>query len=132
MRVKYLANTHFSYNLSNNELSGGSKVWKGILSLRSLLNEGVRWMVGNGKKIRFWKDKWLGGKPLIYNKFSGLQEPLKRLVGEKVGDYLNIHKNWKSLSTTRIASREDTLVKELEEMLNSYKMPLFIQDDKVI
>ena len=72
MRAKYLVNTHFNYNLSNNELFGGSKFWKGILSSRSLLREGVRWMVGNGQKIRFWEDNWLGEKSLTHSKFCDL------------------------------------------------------------
>ena len=50
MRAKYLANMHFNYNLNNNDLLGGSKVWKGILSSRPLLRKGVIWRVRNGKK----------------------------------------------------------------------------------
>lgn len=53
MRAKYLANTHFRYNLFNNDLPNGSKVWNNILKNRSLLGKEVRLLVGNGKKIRF-------------------------------------------------------------------------------
>jgi hypothetical protein len=28
---------------------------------------GYRWKVGNGGKIKFWKDKWLGGLVWLYS-----------------------------------------------------------------
>ena len=34
-------------------------IWSSILAARDTLNEGLRWKVGDGKSIRFWKDKWL-------------------------------------------------------------------------
>lgn len=53
MKAKYLANNHFRYNLINNDLPSGSKIWNSILKNRALLRKGVRWLVGNGKRIRF-------------------------------------------------------------------------------
>ena len=33
--------------------------WRSILSAQSIVRQGVRWRVGNGKDIRIWGDKWL-------------------------------------------------------------------------
>ena len=53
MKAKYLSNIHLRYNLLNNDLLSGSKIWNSILKNRALLRKGVRWLVGNGKRIRF-------------------------------------------------------------------------------
>lgn len=36
-----------------------SFVWKGILALRQLLEEGMTWRVGDGSNIIVWQDPWL-------------------------------------------------------------------------
>lgn len=33
--------------------------WKSIIAAKDLINQGVRWCVGNGMNIKVWKDKWL-------------------------------------------------------------------------
>jgi len=33
--------------------------WRSIFNARGVLEGGIRWRVGNGEKIRIWKDKWL-------------------------------------------------------------------------
>ena len=40
-------------------LGTGSEVWKGILHGLELIKKGVIWRVGNGTKIRTWRDPWL-------------------------------------------------------------------------
>ena len=39
---------------------------------------GYRWKVGNGRKIRFWEDNWLGSSSLIIQFW-----PIYRIVNEK-------------------------------------------------
>lgn len=39
---------------------GGSWGWHSILQGRDFLRAEGRWLVGNGKDIKVWKDKWLG------------------------------------------------------------------------
>lgn len=36
-----------------------SLVWKSILAARDLIERGLRWRVGDGKKIKIWEDRWL-------------------------------------------------------------------------
>ena len=35
-----------------------SFAWRSIWSAQSLISDGVKWQVGNGKHINIWKDKW--------------------------------------------------------------------------
>ncbi|KAL0000259.1 hypothetical protein SO802_019861 [Lithocarpus litseifolius] len=36
-----------------------SYVWRCLLAAQSIVNQGMRWQVGDGKNIRIWKDKWI-------------------------------------------------------------------------
>ena len=74
----------------------------------------------------------MGGKPIIYNKFSGLQEPIKSNVGTKVEDYIDDQRKWKQLSTLDIPNRKDLFVKDLEEMMCHHTLPIHAQWDEVI
>ena len=89
MKVKYLSNSLFTWNLFNNDLLGGSKIWMNIVKSRSLLREGTRWIVRNGHSIIFWEDNWMGGKPLVFKKFKILMELLKEDMARKVEDYID-------------------------------------------
>jgi hypothetical protein len=39
-------------------------MWANLLKIRNLYLQGRKFLVGNGKKILFWKDRWLYDKPL--------------------------------------------------------------------
>lgn len=41
-----------------------SIIWRGVVWGAELLRKRLRWMVGNGKIVAFWKDVSLGEKPL--------------------------------------------------------------------
>ena len=97
MKAKYLSNSLFTHNIFNNDLWGGSKIWMNIVKSRGILREGVRWIMGNGKNIRFWEDNWIGGKLLSYNKFRKQMETLKAEVGLRVVDYIDPRRKWKKL-----------------------------------
>ncbi|GLT73738.1 hypothetical protein SLA2020_455760 [Shorea laevis] len=68
-----------------------SRVWMDILSigwrldrLREMLVEGFRWEVGDGKRVSFWRENWVGSKllrdvcprlfELVVNKDGKIQE----------------------------------------------------------
>ena len=68
-----------------------------IVKSRGILREGVRWIMGSGKNIKFWKDNWMGGKSLVYNKSRRLMETLKVEVGFRVADYIDPRRKWKKL-----------------------------------
>ncbi|CAN1321508.1 Putative ribonuclease H protein At1g65750 [Linum perenne] len=55
-KAKYFPKVDF---LSATLRSNPSFVWHGILKTQSLLQQGIRWRVGNGNGIRVWSDPWL-------------------------------------------------------------------------
>jgi hypothetical protein len=54
----------FKYNLSPNILCANpthcSPFWKGVMWAASAARVGYKWKVGNGRKVLFWEDIWLG------------------------------------------------------------------------
>jgi hypothetical protein len=62
LRSKYLGETRiFSYKKKS-----GSQFWKGIMEVRGEVTRGVLYIIGNGRKVRFWKDTWLGVALWVY------------------------------------------------------------------
>jgi hypothetical protein len=61
LRNKYLGeNGIFSYKKKN-----GSQFWKGLMmSVRDDIVRGMSYVIGNGKKARFWRDVWIGNYAL--------------------------------------------------------------------
>ena len=39
---------------------GVSPFWKGVLWVVQAARMGIKWVIGNGRKVRFWEDIWLG------------------------------------------------------------------------
>ena len=68
----------------------GSKIWGNIVRNRTLLKEGVRWLVGNGNHINFWEDLWLNDKPLIRMKYGSLQGHLQEQMRNKVVNFIGL------------------------------------------
>lgn len=44
--------------------TGGSQFWKDLVKLWDEFREHVKFVVGNGRSIRFWRDWWCGESPL--------------------------------------------------------------------
>ena len=42
----------------------GVGLWKTIRKLWDVISSKLSFSVGNGKRIKFWKDKWCGDEPL--------------------------------------------------------------------
>ena len=42
----------------------GSQFWKNLVKVRPIFLEHVKFIVGNGSSIRFWRDWWCGDAPL--------------------------------------------------------------------
>lgn len=41
-----------------------STIWKGILLVKGLFMENIRYQIGLGERILCWKDRWGGEEPL--------------------------------------------------------------------
>lgn len=68
--------------------SSPSWIWCSLLEGRNLLQEGMRWSVGNGESIDFWKDSWV--KDLTNNKVES--QPPHNCNWVKVADFID-HQN---------------------------------------
>lgn len=58
-KAKYFQKTT-SFEASSYQSS--SYAWRSIIQTLPLIKKGVKWVVGNGEKIRAWQDKWLFGE----------------------------------------------------------------------
>ena len=58
------------YGLSRNgwdiqvATKNSSAVWKGITSVKNLYMANIKYQIGSGETICFWKDRWVGDRPL--------------------------------------------------------------------
>lgn len=132
MKAKYLNQRHFFRALDLVGLPPGSKIWNNILKSRSLLKEGVRWKIGNGRSIRFWEDSWIGRKSLADSHFNILREHTKDLIGTYITDYTSPSARWKILKLSFLHwANLLPKVAELQELLNSVRLSLFPKEDKI-
>jgi hypothetical protein len=60
LRQKYLGERGiFSYKKHD-----GSQFWRGLMAVREDVMRNLIYRVGNGKRVRFWHEAWLGDCPL--------------------------------------------------------------------
>lgn len=60
LRAKYLGERGF-FSCDSNSCS---QFWRGLLEVKEWCSRGLVYLLGGGKKIRFWYDVWVGGCPL--------------------------------------------------------------------
>ena len=65
-------------NIFQDNSVGSSVFFKGFMSAVHATKMGYRWIIGNGKRVRFWEDNWLGSSSLAIQYWS-----LYRYVNEK-------------------------------------------------
>lgn len=41
-----------------------SPFWRGVMWALQAAKMGIKWVVGNGKRVRFWEDTWFGNSSL--------------------------------------------------------------------
>lgn len=51
-------------NIFYSNTNGASQFFKGVMWAASAAKMGFKWHIGNGKKVRFWEDNWLGSTSL--------------------------------------------------------------------
>jgi hypothetical protein len=60
MRSKYCRDENIFYS----ERRQTSQFWKWVILVAQAVKLGYRWVVGNGRRVHFWKDTWFGTAPL--------------------------------------------------------------------
>ncbi|KAL0370780.1 UNVERIFIED_CONTAM: putative ribonuclease H protein [Sesamum angustifolium] len=56
LKARYFPNDEF---LNAKKRSNISFTWRSILVARPVIERGVRWRIGDGRKVRAWKDPWI-------------------------------------------------------------------------
>jgi hypothetical protein len=53
-----------------------SYAWRSILSARDIVQKGAAWIIGNGRKVRIWKDNWVPPHlhATVFSPVRGIQE----------------------------------------------------------
>ena len=60
LKAKYFPTCEFiEASMENNP----SYAWRSIMAAQSVVREGIKWRVGNGRNIQIWEDKWLPSTP---------------------------------------------------------------------
>ncbi|XP_038718208.1 uncharacterized protein LOC120011213 [Tripterygium wilfordii] len=63
LKAKYFPNTDF---LKVEKKRNASYLWTSFLNVRYLIEDGLRWRIGNGATVHIWGNNWLP-EPVIYN-----------------------------------------------------------------
>ncbi|XP_024156000.1 uncharacterized protein LOC112163980 [Rosa chinensis] len=65
-----------------------SSIWLGLKKQWNVILQKARWLIGNGLKVNFWTDNWMG-RPLI--DFCYIDASLRSSLREKVSDFIVDH-----------------------------------------
>jgi hypothetical protein len=109
LRRKYLKDKSFCQSKQR----GSSQFWQGLEKAREWYEKGTRWKVGNGKKVRFWHDIWLGNCPLKI-KFPRLYR-ISRQQDFSVSDLREV--DWNLDLRRRLGNEEVVEWNDLQEAL---------------
>jgi hypothetical protein len=66
---------------------GASQFWKGLNKAKNIVRGGMKYIHGNGRKIIFWHEVWLGECPLrikyvkLYNICNQQEWEVSRVLG---------------------------------------------------
>jgi hypothetical protein len=62
----------------------GSQFWRGLHEIKYTCQKGLKYVVGNGRKVRFWEDVWLGECPLKlrFNRLCKISREQKWVVAK--------------------------------------------------
>lgn len=102
LQARYFKNSNF---LSASLGSNPSFIWRSILWGREVIKRGIRWRVGNGKKISVYEDNWLP-RPDAFKPISPPALPKDSVVA----DLLNDMNQWDEDKLNHYFMHEDTAV----------------------
>ena len=108
MKAKYLKN---SCLLEYKRKSTDSPVWKSLLNCRDLLRRGIVWKIGNGDKVSFWFDNWLGNHNLV--EMLNMSAANVPSLEAKVSDFILQNRNWNIGKLTQILN-DQAIIKKVQ------------------
>ena len=57
-----------------------SPFWKGVVWAMQATRLGIKWKLGNGEKVRFWEDHWLGNTNLAISEQPEVEDEGKKVI----------------------------------------------------
>lgn len=81
-KIKYFANMSF---LDAQLGKQPCFAWRSVMAAKGIMNQGVRWKIGNGKSVCSWDDKWL----LTPSTFKVISPKMYMGNGELVSNLIN-------------------------------------------
>ncbi|KAF5468936.1 hypothetical protein F2P56_013044 [Juglans regia] len=99
-----------------------SLIWRSLWEVKDVVERGLRWRVGNGRKIQIWDQKWLPS-PISYC----VQSPVQVLVVDaRVVDLIDEErKEWKVDLISRVFKKEEA------DMICAIPISSFGADDRM-
>ncbi|KAI8570479.1 hypothetical protein RHMOL_Rhmol01G0037200 [Rhododendron molle] len=85
LRDKYLCNHSLQ---SWPKSRPASFIWKSIVDTKKVLEQGMKWIIGDGKSVHIWHDWWCGDKPLA------LAFPGEHVNSSQKVETLIVNGNW--------------------------------------
>lgn len=82
-----------------------SYAWRSILGAKDLVSQGGKWVIGNGRKTKIWKDNWLGDNSMVWSRLPANVLGVDALVSELIDpDRYKITQWFDSRGATKIIS----------------------------
>lgn len=121
LRKKYLKDRSFCQT----EQNGCSQFWQGLGKAKERYEKGTKWILGNGRKIRFWYDVWLGDCPLkiVFPRLFRISRNLDWSVADAKGV------DWQLDFRRRLGNEEVAEWNDLQEALDDVEVSG--EEDKV-
>lgn len=89
-----------------------SSIWPGLKPYVSTIFENYVWIIGDGKQINFWNDKWLS-RPI--SNYLSFRDSLKDVLEAKVSDFITSDGNWQIPQV--ISSKLPGLTAEIDQLV---------------
>lgn len=62
-----------------------SSTWRSVvMGIREVITDGHQWVIGNGKRIKFWTDRWLSGHTLTEVAIADLLEGYENITAREL------------------------------------------------
>ncbi|OVA02993.1 Reverse transcriptase zinc-binding domain [Macleaya cordata] len=102
----------------------GTGLWKGICTNMKAFKEGLTARIGNGRKVKFWSDQWLGENPLkeSFKELYKVSRKQNALVADMMQTDGNGRVLWDLDLPRRLSDQEAREFSQLSFLLETYEL----------
>lgn len=91
VKGKSLSNSNFLECRANAQ---SSYTWRSVIKGQDVLKRGLKWVIGNGRTVKFWIDVWIGNAPLSTAAMGPISLYKIGEMGKLVVDYVDEYGHW--------------------------------------